>query len=142
MKKLLVPALLLIVAAQGAWAQTDIDNDAKPAKTDPGSTVKSYAAPYVKKQAQLDAMTPRPDNIRNAYGADTALSPNTNGRYLPPPVRISAYTNSASRKMPRVEQASRKTAVKESDSLYGNDQWSSEQTYADPSTASPFDSAR
>jgi hypothetical protein len=140
MKKLLISALLLALAAQGVSAQTDTET--KPAKPDPRSTVPRYATPYVKRQAQLEAMTPRADNLKNAYGADTALSPNANGSYVTPPVRPSSYTNSAKRKIPRVEQPSRKTEVKESDSLYGNDQWSSEQTYADPNTASPYGSVR
>jgi hypothetical protein len=139
MKKLPVPALLLSlalsVAAQHASAQTE---ETKPAKPDPRATVPSYTAPYVKRQAQLEAMTPRADNVKNAYGADTALSPNKNGSYLPPPIRMKSSVNGVKRKLPRVEPTSRKTAVKESDALYGNDQWSSEHTYADPSTASPY----
>lgn len=138
MKKLLVPALLLSLAlslaAQGASAQTET----KPVKPDPRATVPRYAAPYVKRQAQLEAMTPRPDNVKNAYAADTALSPSANGSYLPPPIRMNSSVNGAKRKLPRVEKTASKTAVKASDALYGNDQWSSEQTYADPNTASPY----
>lgn len=134
MKKLLVPALLLSLAAQGASAQTE----SKPVKPDARSTVPTYASPYVKRQAQLEAMTPRPDNVKNAYGADTALSPNANGSYLPPPIRINSSTNGVKHKLPRMQPTSSKTAAKAPDTLYGNDQWSSEQTYADPITANPY----
>jgi hypothetical protein len=134
MKTHLAFALLISLAAQGAFAQDD-----PPAnRTTTPTTKPRYVQPYVGQNSQIDAMVPRPADAKAAYGANSAVSPNAYGRYLPPSVQANSQIYPGKRTRPRLAQPPRAAASGVPADSYGSDQWNVGQTYADPNLSSPY----
>jgi hypothetical protein len=131
MKTHLTSALLIALAAQGAFAQDD-----PPTRP---TTKPRYVVPYVDQHSQINAMVPRPEDTKAAYGTNSALSPNAYGRYLLPPPHAKSQLTSGKTTHSRVAPPARASAASgaQGDS-YGSDQWNVGQTYADPNLSNPY----
>jgi hypothetical protein len=133
MKSHLVIALLISLAAQGAFAQdTEDDPPARPAAKP------RYLAPYVDRHSQIDAMVPRPDDVKEAYGPNSSVSPSANSRYVLPPMHAKPQFNSGKATHARIAPPTRKGASESESDVYGSNQWNVGQTYTDPNLSNPY----
>jgi hypothetical protein len=133
MKSHLVIALLISLAAQGAFAQnTEDDPPAHP------TAKPRYTKPYVDRHSQIDAMVPRPDDVKDAYGPNSSVSPSTNSRYVLPPLHAKPQFNSGKVTRARSAPPARTAASESASDVYGSNQWNVGQTYADPNLSSPY----
>ncbi|CAB3781070.1 hypothetical protein LMG28614_01153 [Paraburkholderia ultramafica] len=126
MKIRFASVLLLSLAAHGASAQTI-----------PSATAPRYVSPYVDKHSQLDAMSPSAASATTVYGADSALTPQAAGRYLPSPIHTGSPTNRGKGAHRRLTQPARSASAATADP-YSNDLWNAGQTYASPETSDPY----
>ena len=132
MKTRLAIALLISLAAQGVFAQdTQDDQPARPAAKP------RYLKPYVDRHSQIDAMTPRPDDVTQAYGPTPSVSPSTSSRYVLPPVHAKPQYKGKV-KQARIASPTRTAASDDASDVYGNNQWNVGQTYADPNLSNPY----
>jgi hypothetical protein len=136
MKTHLAIVLLISLSAQGAFAQNTQDTqDDPPARP---AAKPRYVVPYVNQRSQIDAMVPRPDDVTEAYGPNSNVSPSANSRYVLPPVHAKPQYSSGKATHGRVAPPARAAAAENASDTYGSNQWNVGQTYADPNLSNPY----